>query len=85
MGHIITKHIDTDGKYKKLSDELGITFEPNTQYTMQVIGEFYYQLNADTPTQLGFFRNNDKEFGFTPVDGEDLWVRTEGATFTVAK
>lgn len=85
MGHIIRKEINTNGEYKKLAEELGINFEAGVQYTMQGIGQFYYQLNSEQPTEEGFYHKDCKEFGFTPVDGEDLWVKTKHAIFVVAK
>lgn len=76
MGHLGEFVINTQGKYQKVSDLTGITFEDGKQYTFQIQNRATVISSATEPTKGGFYINNTDLNLYTKTAGEDLWIKS---------
>lgn len=71
---IVTKKIDTNGKWVNVGEELGITMTDNTLHSVQIhgIAKISYSSSADI---TGYFVQNDpKVFTYEKLSGEDFYI-----------
>ena len=80
MANLGVFEINTGGKYKKLSDLTGITFNINQQYLMQNKGGNCILIESQTlPTEGGFTVNNNPFI--YECDGTDVYIKTIGNVY----
>lgn len=72
MANLYTGEINTNGEYKTLSSETGLTFENESKYTIQIQNSAW--LREGTIGE-GFYINNDTPFIYTTGDSA-LYIKT---------
>lgn len=77
MAHLGEFFINTEGRYEKVADLTGITFEDGKQYTFQIQNSATVISAAEKPTKGGFYINTPALNLYTKQAGEDLWIKTE--------
>lgn len=73
--------IDTNGEYETLEEVTGLTFETNKTYTLQVQngGGYLTVCPSETlPTEGGVVLKDLEKFGYTPISGVNLYLKTAG-------
>ncbi len=87
MGNLGFFIINTAGKFKKLSDLTGITFEDGKQYTFQIQNSCFIQSSATLPESGGFWIAEPSLNLFTKTAGEDFYIKTtyRQATINIAE
>lgn len=73
--------INTNGEYKTLEELTELTFTEGTKYNMQVQngGSYLTICIADSkPTSGGFLMKDLEKFDYTPVSGNNAYLRTSG-------
>ena len=77
------KKVNTNGEYRKLDEEMDVTFVDGKVYTIQLL--FSYPSPSDfariietnvLPTSGGFRVSNEKPFAFKKKEGVDLYIKT---------
>ena len=76
MGHLGQFIIKTNGKYKKLSELTGLTFEDGKQYTFQIQNSAFVLSSATVPKDGGFYIAAPTLNLFTKTAGEDFYIKT---------
>ena len=73
--------IDTNDDYEKLDTLTELTFTEGTKYTMQVQNAGSYLtvcIASSKPAKGGFIMKDFEKFDYTPVSGNDVYVKTGG-------
>ena len=77
MVNIGFKSIKPTNEYVDLEEELGITFETNKKYQIQIVNSAYIIISDTKPTEGGFLIFDNKPFGYQHI-GQKLWLKTIG-------
>lgn len=73
MANLYTGEIDTEGQYKSLASETGVTFTADTKYTIQIQNSAWIR---EGETGEGFYINDSTPFTYT-AGADDLYIKTE--------
>lgn len=83
---IITKQVNTKGKWKTAEEVFGISMVDNAWYTIQVLGTAKFSKGATTPTVDGYTISFSNPFTYNKVPGENMYIYTDnksGAIVTI--
>lgn len=69
------KSINTKGDYVDLAEVMGITFNVNSSYQIQVVTSAYVIIADEKPTEGGFIIFDNRPFGYTHL-GSRLWIKS---------
>lgn len=69
------KSIRTNGQYVDLAEVMGITFELNEHYQIQLLNTAMVMIADNKPTEGGFLIFDNKPFGYTHL-GQKLWIKS---------
>lgn len=72
MANLYTGEIDTEGQYKSLASETGVTFTADTKYTIQIQNSAWIR---EGETGEGFYINDSTPFTYT-AGASTLYVKT---------
>lgn len=75
--------VNTNGEYKTLEEVTGLTFTTGTKYFLQVqnAGGYLTTCTSETlPTKGGFILKSSEKFSYTPVEGANLYLNTNGGS-----
>lgn len=72
MTNLYTGVINTNGEYKTLSNETGLTFESDKTYVIQIQNQAYVREGL---TGEGFLINSDRPFIYNCAS-DDLYIKT---------
>lgn len=84
---IKTKHVNTKGIWKKVTDEFGISLVDDSWYSIQVLGNAKLSYGAITPTTDCFTIGFPQPFSYEQKSGQYLYIYTDdnvGAIVTIA-
>lgn len=76
MANLGAYKINTLNNYQKVSDLIGLTFEDDKTYTLQVQGRAYIINSATVPTEGGFLLKDNQIVNFTKEAGVDFYIKT---------
>ena len=75
MANLAYKSIKTNGEYVDLEAALGITFEVDKVYQIQMMNTATIIISDEKPTEGGFFIFDNKPFGYKHL-GSKVWVKS---------
>lgn len=76
---------DTNEKYIKLSELIGIDFDDNSLYLMQTDGSYISFIESENePTEGGFIIKSTERFYYEADITTPLWVNTNGCVLNIS-
>ena len=69
------KSVKTQGEYVDLAEAMGISFNLDSSYQIQLLNSAMVIISDNKPTEGGFFIFDNRPFGYTH-HGSKLWIKS---------